>query len=165
MAICRLPQFCCVFSLGYLLATIVQIIFFSPISPNALYIPPISSVAAFPANKKLQSVIKLGEGFLENPEDVSVDENGVLYTATRDGWIKRLHRNGSWENWKRVGGGDTLLGISTAKDGGIFVCDAEKGLLKVTKEGVSVLASHVDGTKIRFADDVMKHRMESYISA
>ncbi|GLU10163.1 hypothetical protein SLE2022_269830 [Rubroshorea leprosula] len=155
MAICRLLQFCCVFLVGCLLATIVQIIFFSPISPNTLYKPPASSVAAFPPNKKLQIVIKLGEGFLENPEDVSVDENGVLYTATRDGWVKRLHRNGSWENWKRVGG-DTLLGIATAKDGGIFVCDTEKGLLKVTDEGVSLLASHVDGAKIRFADDVIE---------
>ena len=48
-----------------------------------------------------------------------------LYTATRDGWIRRLHRNGSWENWKKLHS-ETLLGITTAKGGGLIVCDCEK---------------------------------------
>lgn len=96
----------------------------------------------------LQSVTRLGEGMLNGPEDVCVDRNGVLYTATRDGWIKRLHKNGTWENWKLIGG-DTLLGITTTQENEIIVCDAEKGLLKVTEEGVTVLASHVNGSRIK----------------
>jgi hypothetical protein len=67
-------------------------------------------------------VIKLGEGFLKQPEDVCVDKDGVLYTATRDGWIKRMVRNGKWENWKHIDS-STLLGITTSKDGGLIVCD------------------------------------------
>ena len=43
----------------------------------------------------LQEVTKIGEGFLNKPEDLCFDEEGTLYTATRDGWIKRMHRNGS----------------------------------------------------------------------
>lgn len=143
-----------VFLFGFLLALILQIFFSSPISPTTLELPPASLVSSFPSNNRLQGVVKLGEGFLENPEDVAVEENGVLYTATRDGWIKRLYRNGSLENWRRLGG-DTLLGITVATNGGIFVCDAEKGLLKVTEEDIIVLASHVDGVKINLADDAI----------
>lgn len=69
-------------------------------------------------------MIKLGEGILQGPEDVIVDREGLLYTAVRDGWIKRLHKNGSWENWKRIES-DSLLGITISKEGALVVCDAE----------------------------------------
>ncbi|CAK9159216.1 unnamed protein product [Ilex paraguariensis] len=139
-----------------LLAITLQIIFFSPISPNLLQLPPASSASIFTPNNQLQKVIKLGEGLLKDPEDVCVDNMGVLYTATRDGWIKRLHKNGSWENWRMIGG-DTLLGITVSRTGDLIVCDTEKGLLKVGEEGVSVLASaYANGDKIRFADDVIE---------
>lgn len=72
----------------------------------------------------VQGVIKLGEGFLKGPEAICVDEEGILYTATRDAWIKRLHRNGSWENWKMLKG-HSLLGITITKEGDLVVCDAE----------------------------------------
>ncbi|XP_048431427.1 protein STRICTOSIDINE SYNTHASE-LIKE 4 isoform X2 [Pyrus x bretschneideri] len=116
---------------GFLLACLVAFslqIYFSPISPDSLHLPPPSHL---PKNNLLQKVIKLGDGVLLEPEDVDVDKEGTLYTATRDGWIKRLHKNGSWENWK-------------------------KGLLKITEAGVTVLTSHVNGSKIRFADDVIE---------
>lgn len=71
-------------------------------------------------------MIKLGEGILEKPEDICVDKKGVLYTATRDGWIKRMFRNGSWENWKMIATDDTLLGITTTSTGHLIVCDTEK---------------------------------------
>ncbi|KAL4341256.1 hypothetical protein GQ457_08G003580 [Hibiscus cannabinus] len=127
-----------------------------PISPDILELPsPSSSIPIPPSNNQLQEVIKLGEGFLPGPEDVAVDEKGVLYTATRDGWIRRLHRNGSWEDWMKQES-STLLGITTAKRGGLIVCDCEKGLLKFTDDGVTVLASHVHGSEIRFADDAIE---------
>lgn len=63
---------------------------------------------------------------MERPEDVCVDKkSGVLYTATRDGWIKRMHTNGSWEDWKMVGG-RSLLGLAMSMDGSIIVCDTAK---------------------------------------
>ncbi|KAG5014341.1 hypothetical protein JHK82_020025 [Glycine max] len=72
------------------------------------------------------NIIKLGEGLLKEPEDVGVDKEQILYTATRDGWIKRLRRNnGKWENWKHIDS-HTLLVIATAKEGGLIVCDTSK---------------------------------------
>ena len=73
----------------------------------------------------LKEVAKIGEGLLDKPEDVCFDGECILYTATRDGWIKRLHRNGSWEDWRLIGG-DTLLGVTTTRTGGIVVCDTQK---------------------------------------
>lgn len=80
----------------------------------------------------LQQAIKLGEGILNKPEDVCVDQKGMLYTATRDGWIKRMHTNGTWENWKRVHDKDTLLGLTVTKAGDVIVCDTEQVLVRLT---------------------------------
>ncbi|KAG9130524.1 hypothetical protein Leryth_025245 [Lithospermum erythrorhizon] len=142
------------FSIGSLLALVTQIVYFSPISsPEILQLPPPSTI---PSNSLLQGVKKLGEGFLKKPEDVTVDENtGILYTSTRDGWVKRLHRNGSLEDWKWVGS-ETMLGLSMSADGGVIVCDSQQGLLKVNDESITNIASYVNGTKISFADDVIE---------
>jgi len=141
------------FLLLCLVAFMFQIIFFSPISPRNLELPPLSS-SSFPTNNQLQRVTKLGEG-LKDPEDICFDKEGTLYTATRDGWIKRMYRNGSWENWKMTNS-QTLLGITITKEGDLIACDSEEGLLKVGEDGIVVLASHVNGSKIRFADDVIE---------
>ncbi|KAG8376241.1 hypothetical protein BUALT_Bualt09G0042600 [Buddleja alternifolia] len=135
-----------------LLGVALQVIVFSPISPITLEIPQPSSTLS---NGKLQEVIKLGEGLLKEPEDVAIDKAGVVYTATRDGWIKRLHKNGTCENWWHIDS-DGLLGLTITAAGDLIVCDVEKGLLKVNEEGVTVLASHVNGAKIWFADDVVE---------
>lgn len=127
----------------------LQIFFFSPISPELLHRPPPSLSPQ--SNSKLQEVSFLGEGILVKPEDVVVDENGVLYTATRDGWIKRLHKNGTWENWRWIDS-QNLLGICTAAAGGLYVCDAQKGVLKVAVDGITAIVSHT----ISFADDVIE---------
>ncbi|XP_049387830.1 uncharacterized protein LOC125852145 [Solanum stenotomum] len=136
----------CSFLMVILLAILLQLVLFSPISPQILEIP--SASQTFTSNSYLQRVSKLGEGFLDRPEDVAVDKMGIVYTATRDGWIKRRHRNGTWESWKYIGR-DTLLGLKVSSSGHIIVCDAQEGLLKVTEDGVTVLASHVNGQKIR----------------
>ncbi|XP_066395270.1 protein STRICTOSIDINE SYNTHASE-LIKE 4-like [Miscanthus floridulus] len=107
-----------------------------------------------PPNNLLQRLEKLGEGALDAPEDVYVDAaaGGTLYTATRDGWLQRMHpNNGSWERWRFVGG-TGLLGVAPSADGTMLVCDADKGLLRVGEEGVTLLASEVEGSTIRFAD-------------
>ncbi|CAK8532719.1 unnamed protein product [Lathyrus sativus] len=36
--------------------------------------------------------------------------------------VVSLVRNGNWENWKHIDS-SSLLGITTAKDGGLIVCD------------------------------------------
>ncbi|GJN33064.1 hypothetical protein PR202_gb21625 [Eleusine coracana subsp. coracana] len=122
---------------------------------------PIDPVPSLPVsryhtpNNLLQRLEKLGEGQLDAPEDVYVDAaaGGAIYTATRDGWIQRMRpgANASWERWRFVGG-TGLLGIAPSADGTMFVCDADKGLLRVGEEGVTLLASEVEGSPIRFAD-------------
>ncbi|XP_055810660.1 protein STRICTOSIDINE SYNTHASE-LIKE 4-like isoform X2 [Solanum dulcamara] len=145
------------FLIVILLAISLQLVFFSPISPEFLEIPSASQTftTTLASNSYLQTVSKLGEGFLDRPEDVAVDKMGIMYTATRDGWIKRKHKNGTWESWKYIGR-ETLLGLKVSSAGHIIVCDAQEGLLKVSEDGVTVLASHVNGEKIRFADDVVE---------
>ncbi|XP_071697251.1 protein STRICTOSIDINE SYNTHASE-LIKE 5-like [Rutidosis leptorrhynchoides] len=139
------------------LAVTLQVYFFSPISPDLLEIPPAASSNLFTPNNHLQKVVKLGDGILDKPEDVCVDQKGMLYTATRDGWIKRLHTNGTWENWKRVHNKHTLLGLTFTKAGDLIVCDTDQGLIKIDENGaVTALATHMNGEPIRFADDVVE---------
>lgn len=67
---------------------------------------------------------KLGEGILDKPEDILVDDESTLVTATRDGWIWKMHSNGTWETWKNLAS-DSILGIAkSATPGHILVCDA-----------------------------------------
>ncbi|XP_057767429.1 protein STRICTOSIDINE SYNTHASE-LIKE 4-like [Salvia miltiorrhiza] len=137
-------------------AIALQLTIFSSSSyPGFLESLPPSSLLPAPSNGKLQDVMKLGEGLLMQPEDVAVDENGVLHTVTRDGSVKKMHKNGTWENWCHIPS-DSLLGITTTAAGDLIVCDARQGLLKVSEEGVKLLTSHIDGAKIRFADDVIE---------
>ncbi|KAJ8510095.1 hypothetical protein OPV22_000529 [Ensete ventricosum] len=138
-----------------LLGVAAHVSLYSPISPLPLRLPV--SPLTFTPNNLLQRAEKLGEGRLQGPEDVYVDGDGTLYTASRDGWIKRMHAaNRSWEDWRLVGG-SSLLGLTLSVSGDdVLICDADKGLLKVGKEEVVVLASEVNGSKIRFADDVIE---------
>ncbi|KAK9102425.1 hypothetical protein Sjap_019679 [Stephania japonica] len=107
-------------------ALLLQIIFIST-----------STALGFRWNDDLQRVVKFGDGFLEKPEDVCVDKKGTFYTVTRDGWVKRKHRHGPWENWKKLGG-NSLLGVAIfaddviqASDGPIYFSDVS------TKYGLS----------------------------
>ncbi|KAB8106338.1 hypothetical protein EE612_040649 [Oryza sativa] len=131
----------------------VHVALHCPIQPLAP--PPARPPAAarFPPNNLLQNLEKLGEGMLSAPEDVYVDDaGGEVFTATRDGWVRRMQANGSWERWGLVGG-TGLLGVAPSADGAMLVCDADKGLLKVEENGrVTLLASTVQGSTIRFAD-------------
>ncbi|ESR58955.1 Str synth domain-containing protein [Citrus sinensis] len=118
--------------------------------------PPVSSSASLLSNSKYSSsmkdLIKLGEGCVNHPEDVSVVvRKGALYTAARDGWVKYfiLH-NETLVNWKHIDS-NTFLGITTTEEGDVIVCDTEKGLLKVSEAGVEVLDPDV-----RFTNDVIE---------
>ena len=73
----------------------------------------------------MQRVIKLGDGVLQKPEDIALDKEGTLYIATRDGWIKRLYRNGTLEDWKKLNS-HTLLGVTVTSEGDLIACDADQ---------------------------------------
>lgn len=58
---------------------------------------------------------------IKKPEDVAIDKTGVVHTATRDGNIMRLYKNGTWDIWCHIDSSITLT-----KAGDLVVCDAEK---------------------------------------
>ena len=64
---------------------------------------------------------------MKDPEDVCVDKDGTLYTASRDGWISKMYKHGSLEPWKKVNS-TTLLGMTATTAGGIIICDTEQVL-------------------------------------
>ncbi len=75
------------------------------------------------------------------PEDVVVDAAGQVFTGLADGRILRvLPADGSFAVVADTGG--RPLGLELLPDGGLLVCDARRGLLRVdTGSGdVSVLA-------------------------
>ncbi|KAL3825439.1 hypothetical protein ACJIZ3_021468 [Penstemon smallii] len=111
-----------------ILAISLQIILFSPISPGLVEPLPPSFTLSGLSNGKLQEVTKLGEGLLKQPEDVAIDKLGILYTATRDGCIQRLHKNGTWDTWWQIDS-DSLLGLITTEAGDLIVCDANKVII------------------------------------
>ncbi|XP_024391436.1 protein STRICTOSIDINE SYNTHASE-LIKE 4 isoform X2 [Physcomitrium patens] len=127
----------------------------SPIDAVPIILAPFPKAeGVYAPNTLLQSVEKLGTGKLLQPEDIIVDPSGkFLYVSTSDGWIKKLYlADGSVEDWKHVGG--RPLGLAVGNDGEVLVCEPSTGLLKVTDEGVEVLVTEVEGTKLNFVDAV-----------
>lgn len=88
------------------------------------------------------------------PEDIDVDSQGNIYAPYEDGRIIRYNSNG--QNPKLFA--DTKgrpLGLEFDKDDNLIVCDAKKGLLKISQDGnIEVLLTSVDGLTLGFTNDV-----------
>ncbi|OKI02633.1 strictosidine synthase [Streptomyces sp. CB02923] len=104
------------------------------------------------------------------PEDVVVDSAGRVLTGVEDGRVLRLDLSpkgpedepGSWtggipraEVVARTGG--RPLGLEPLADGGVLVCDARRGLLRVEPSDgtVRTLADTVDGAPLRFCSNAV----------
>ncbi|MEU9481017.1 SMP-30/gluconolactonase/LRE family protein [Streptomyces sp. NPDC048191] len=97
------------------------------------------------------------------PEDVVADAYGRVITGVEDGRILRVHGIGDphtarVEVLAETGG--RPLGLEPLPDGGLLVCDAERGLLRVDPvEGaagsVRVLADSAAGERLRFCSNVV----------
>ncbi|MEU9441289.1 SMP-30/gluconolactonase/LRE family protein [Streptomyces sp. NPDC048304] len=107
------------------------------------------------------------------PEDVAVDAHGRVLTGVADGRILRVHhlgdpRTARVEVLAETGG--RPLGLEPLPDGGLLVCDAERGLLRVdpdpgsgsgsgtgtgTGRTVRVLADSVAGEPLRFCSNAV----------
>jgi sugar lactone lactonase YvrE len=93
------------------------------------------------------------------PEDVVADDRGRVLTGDEDGRILRLdglagRGEARIEVLARTGG--RPLGLELLPDGDLLVCDARRGLLRVTLgDGtIRVLADSVDGEALRFCSNV-----------
>ncbi len=81
-------------------------------------------------------------------EDVVVDEEGFVWTGTEDGSIFRLTRDGSVRRIGNTGG--RPLGLELLGPDRLLICDADKGLLAMSRTTgvVERLATEVDGQRI-----------------
>ncbi len=97
-------------------------------------------------------VFSIGDN--HGPEDIAVDEQGLIYVSSHEGRIVRLQADGSKpENWVDTKG--RPLGIDFDNSYNLIVADAFRGLLSISLDGaITDLASIADGIPIRYADDV-----------
>ncbi|MEH6379422.1 SMP-30/gluconolactonase/LRE family protein, partial [Streptomyces sp. KLMMK] len=93
------------------------------------------------------------------PEDVVVDGDGRVLTGTGDGRIRRITLPGPRGGARVEEVADTggrPLGLEALPDGRLLVCNAERGLLRVSPGaggGVEVLADSVAGEPLRFCSN------------
>ncbi|MEI5526120.1 SMP-30/gluconolactonase/LRE family protein [Streptomyces brasiliscabiei] len=94
------------------------------------------------------------------PEDVVADGRGRVLTGVEDGRVLRVDGlaepgRATVETLADTGG--RPLGLQLLPDGNLLVCDAERGLLRVTTgDGtVRVLADEMDGERLRFCSNVV----------
>uniref|UniRef100_A0A5B6YXQ3 Strictosidine synthase conserved region domain-containing protein n=1 Tax=Davidia involucrata TaxID=16924 RepID=A0A5B6YXQ3_DAVIN len=107
----------------------------------------------------LQGSEMVGVGQLLGPEDLAYDaKSRVMYTGCADGWIKRITVNESVtdsvvQNWINTGG--RPLGLILGHRDEVIIADADKGLLKVTGDGVmELLTNEAEGVEFRLTDGV-----------
>ncbi|RYB91829.1 SMP-30/gluconolactonase/LRE family protein [Nocardioides oleivorans] len=87
-------------------------------------------------------------------EDVVVGPDGTVYTGTEDGAIWALDpATGSTRRVADTGG--RPLGVELLDDGDLLVCDARRGVLKVSvgSGAVEVLVGEIGGTPMRFCNN------------
>lgn len=94
------------------------------------------------------------------PEDVIADPEGRVLTGVEDGRILRLDGMADpartrVETVAETGG--RPLGLELLPDGGLLVCDARRGLLRIGLDdgAVRVLADSVTGEPLRFCSNVV----------
>ena len=104
-------------------------------------------------NSTLRDTEVFGVGMLDAPEEVTIDQNGVIYTGLENGDIVKVSLDGSVTPWVNTGG--RPLGMMFDRKNNLIVCDGYLGLLSINTEGeISVLTDHVDGSAINFANGV-----------
>jgi sugar lactone lactonase YvrE len=127
-----------------------------PIEPVAWHAPAFAGYTGPHArNERLSAVQAISIAPEVGPEHVDVGPDGRLYTGVLSGAILRMSLDGS--NLETVANtGGRPLGFDFTADGQLIVADAMKGLLAVGSDGsIRVLADHVDGDPIRYADAVV----------
>jgi sugar lactone lactonase YvrE len=91
------------------------------------------------------------------PEDVAVDGTGTVYTGLADGRLVRLPPGDTGAEVVAETGGRPL-GVEVDRDGGLVVCDASRGLLRVDPGTGRVRAlvaagTHVAGAPLRVCNN------------
>jgi sugar lactone lactonase YvrE len=118
-----------------------------PVKLPATTPPPLTGPWS-PTDTRLDDVEILAVPDGHGPEDVAVDDQGRIYSGTEDGRIWR------WSADARPGAvpdlladtGGRPLGIEIdPRDGALIVCDAYRGLLRITADGAVTSLTHTAG--------------------
>ena len=144
-----------ILGIGLLLAGLIGYLAFAPvpINPVSWEVPENPGyVGAFEPNSELANLERISVGDSVGPEDAAVI-NGMIYATSQTGDITRIDpATKQVEIVANTGG--VPLGIEVS-NGVIYIADAHKGLLSMTADGVlKTLSDEVDGTPIRYADDL-----------
>jgi len=109
---------------------------------------------AFAPNDRLRGLARLGEADVHGPEAIAIDAQGRVHTGTRDGRVLRLDpATGTFETLATTGG--RPLGMAFDREGGLYVCDADRGLLHLSAKGeLRTLATGHGSVRFGFTDDV-----------
>ncbi|WP_229068948.1 SMP-30/gluconolactonase/LRE family protein [Actinoplanes sp. DH11] len=114
--------------------------------------PPVAADRGPTAPLVVKSLLPTGG---TGPEDVVFDRDGRVVAGLADGRIVRIDP----ATGVRAEIGDTggrPLGLQPRADGGVLICDHDRGLLLLRPDGgVEVLVGRVDGEPLRFASNVV----------
>jgi sugar lactone lactonase YvrE len=108
-------------------------------------------------NGILDGAVLVGQGVLEEPEDIAIDDLGNLYTGTREGTIWRItvDESGGTVIIPFANTGGNPLGLRFDNRRNLIVADAQRGLLSIDKQGnVIVLATEAGGVPFHFTNDL-----------
>lgn len=106
-------------------------------------------------NQALAGLTRLGDlkGTF-GPESLAIGPDHSLYAGFEDGRIARFDTRGHCLKVVANTGGRPL-GLRFHPDGRLLVCDARRGLLRITLSGaVDVLCERAEGVRLGFADDL-----------
>lgn len=114
---------------------------------------------AGPAGPQALPALRIVAPEIEGPEDVVADADGSLFAGAADGTIWRLRLpapDAAGRATAVAHTGGRPLGLQPLPGGGLLVCDARRGLLRIDpRHGtVRVLADEVDGAPLRFCSNV-----------
>lgn len=153
---------------GLLLALITFVVFIlvapTAVDPVVWAPPPAPSLddGPYAENERLKAIERIGQIGAEGPEAVFVDATGRVYTGFADGRVARFSADGEQHQLLTNTSGRPL-GLALHPDGRLIVADAQKGLLRIGKDGlVSVLSTEAEGLPFRFPDDVVIDRAGRY---
>jgi len=132
-------------------------LFFSPVpfdaAPDTACAPNPAGTGVYAGNNALAEARHVPSG--EGPEGIAFDAAGRLYTGLHDGKILRFDADLQGQPEQLADTGGRPLGVEFDADGNLIIADAEKGLLSMAEDGtLSVLATHVDGRRMIFVDDL-----------
>lgn len=143
--------------LGFL-GAVLAFLLFSPtrVEPVAWEPRPAPATDAGPyaRNELLKGIERIARGTGKGPEAIAFDAQGRVYAGFEDGRVARFEADGSGYTLLANTGGRPL-GVFVHPDGSVIVCDAKKGLLKVSEGGqVAVLATSAVGVALGLANDL-----------